>query len=306
MNRKYLYIVCVLLWGACGYVSSDIASETPSIQDIQQQLGENLPDGLQNLPINASNVPSEEEAKELLKNKCERLGGAGAYERVETAQEDFKSCVMSLVNVTELQQEMEEAKPTGDLDTVFRKYCRKSPIFTDCINNFTATLDPCLEEREKESKKIVQNITESLLGFLCFKEGDRIALFIAEGGPECLQSKQEEIQHCANTTVGKYMPATEGTGGPLSQIPLLVLDEKECQSIQQFQECMVSSLEKCSEPTPANIVESLFNFVVKMTPCQNMKAYSSEPSVRTSAASTVWRMPELFFTSVLLLARFVA
>lgn len=30
----------------------------------------------------------------------------------------------SLVNYTELLEEMEQAKPTGDLDNVFRKYCR--------------------------------------------------------------------------------------------------------------------------------------------------------------------------------------
>lgn len=41
--------------------------------------------------------------------------------------------------------------------------------------NYTSTLDVCLEESEKESKTIVQNVTEALLTFVCHDEGDRIA-----------------------------------------------------------------------------------------------------------------------------------
>lgn len=41
--------------------------------------------------------------------------------------------------------------------------------------NYTTTLDVCLEEGEKESKTIVQNVTEALLSFVCHDEGDRIA-----------------------------------------------------------------------------------------------------------------------------------
>lgn len=41
--------------------------------------------------------------------------------------------------------------------------------------NYTATLDVCLEEDEKESKTIVQNVTEALVSFVCHDEGDRIA-----------------------------------------------------------------------------------------------------------------------------------
>lgn len=37
--------------------------------------------------------------------------------------------------------------------------------------------------------------------------------------------------------------------------------------IQNLQQCIVTELEKCEEPTPANIVDSLFRFVRKQTPC---------------------------------------
>jgi len=47
---------------------------------------------------------------------------------LQAGKDEFRECIMSLVNITELQEEMEQAKPTGDLDTVFRKYCRYSTV----------------------------------------------------------------------------------------------------------------------------------------------------------------------------------
>jgi Protein of unknown function (DUF1397). len=40
----------------------------------------------------------------------------------------------------------------------------------------------------------------------------------------------------------------------------------------------VKALETCKEPTPANIVDSMFNFVHKMTPCAKVRAPSERKS----------------------------
>ncbi|KZC14568.1 27 kDa hemolymph protein, partial [Dufourea novaeangliae] len=144
-----------------------------------------------------------------------------------------------------------------------------------CVSNFTAAIEPCLEPAEKENKKIIQNITDSLLNFVCFKEGDRIALFISANGPECLQSKQQEIGNCVNATFGKYVPPIDPNSGSLvglDSLPTLVLGQKECGDISTVQGCIVKELEKCSDPTPANIVDSIFNFILRVTPCKDVMA----------------------------------
>lgn len=41
--------------------------------------------------------------------------------------------------------------------------------------NFTSTLDACLDEGEKDSKKLLQGVIEELLTFVCTGDGDRIA-----------------------------------------------------------------------------------------------------------------------------------
>lgn len=43
---------------------------------------------------------------------------------LQAGKEELLECYNNLVNVTELQAEVEKAKPSGDLDIVFRKYCR--------------------------------------------------------------------------------------------------------------------------------------------------------------------------------------
>jgi len=125
--------------------------------------------------FNASVMPNVEQAKNLFKEKCNKNGGPDAFENAQKAQAEMTECVRSLVNITELQVEMEKYKPTGDLDVVFKNYCDRRSHLRSCVYNFTNTVEHCLDEKEKKNKKIVMNITDSMLEFICFKQGDRIA-----------------------------------------------------------------------------------------------------------------------------------
>lgn len=125
--------------------------------------------------LNSSMTNALEEAKNLFKQKCDKNGGEHAFENANNAKDNLEQCLKSFVNITKLEEEMERYKPTGDLDIVFKNYCRKTPTLRKCVSNFTTAIEPCLEPEEKENKKIIQNITDSLLSFVCYKEGDRIA-----------------------------------------------------------------------------------------------------------------------------------
>lgn len=262
-------VLCIL-FGFLGYGKTQ--ENLPSAEDVLQQASNlvNHPD-INNLNISA--FPSIQETTNLFEQKCQKNGGPNAFQNAKRAQSEMEQCLKSLINMTELNAEMESAKPKGELDEVFKKYCRRSPIFKNCVNNFTTAIEPCLEEKERENKKIVLNITESILNFVCYKEGDRIALFIAAGGPDCFQSKQQEIQDCANATFGSYIPTTDPTTGALptlNSLPSLIFDDKECTDMNNLQDCVVRELEKCSDPTPANIMESIFRFIRKVTPCERL------------------------------------
>lgn len=76
-----------------------------------------LPPGFENISL-----PNIEDGKKLAREKCIKVSGSdAAYEQVEQSFGVFSECVMSIVNVTQLQDEIKQAEPTGDLDTVFNK-----------------------------------------------------------------------------------------------------------------------------------------------------------------------------------------
>lgn len=70
---------------------------------------------------------------------------------------------------------LEKAKPNGNLDLVFNKYCNKRSDALECVDEFTKSLDPCLSTEEKEQKVVFINITKSLLEFVCHENGNQIA-----------------------------------------------------------------------------------------------------------------------------------
>lgn len=94
-------------------------------------------------------------------------------------------------------------------------------------------------------------------------------VFIAEKGPECFSSKQDEVQNCVNATFHSYMPTEKLS---LENLPNLILTERECQDMEKLQKCIVNELENCEESTPANLVESLFKFIKNETLCATVTA----------------------------------
>lgn len=104
------------------------------------------------------------------------------------------------------------------------RYCRKRTIAVECMNNLTVAIEPCLDAQEVGHKKTFVNIFTNLLNFVCHKDGDQIALFIAEKGPECFKDKQEALTRCFNETFSEY--AVHNV--TLDTLPLLVVGAKEC------------------------------------------------------------------------------
>lgn len=96
-----------------------------------------------------------------------------------------------------------EVQTYTDVHPFFR-YCRKRTAALDCLTNFTSKLEPCLEPKELDGKLTVQKVFINLLNFICHKDGDQIALFVAEKGPECFKSTQNQLIDCVNGTFSKY------------------------------------------------------------------------------------------------------
>ncbi|KAG4075297.1 hypothetical protein HA402_003088 [Bradysia odoriphaga] len=269
-----------------GIISLSVAAATISSNEIDiDKLKSQLPEGIIPEGFNTSALPTADDAKKLFKEKCQKASNSDeAFQTAENASEVFRDCLTGLVDFEALQKEIETAQPNGDLDVVFNKYCRKRTIAIECMNVFTVAIEPCLDEKEVAGKTTFVKIFTNLLNFVCHKDGDQIALFIAEKGPECFNSKKDALITCINSTMSGYIPSETPT---VDNLPQLVMGVQQCNDMNTLQHCIVKELESCEESTPANLVESMFKFVRNETPCANMTLpNSSTLKANKSAAFT--------------------
>ncbi|CAH2107067.1 unnamed protein product [Euphydryas editha] len=204
-----------------------------------------------------------EQIKTIIKQTCTRNGAEDQADAVETTIKNFVDCLKGLFSVDTIKKEIEDAKPNGALDEVFKKYCAKAPELKTCLHTFTGGVTPCLDASIREHVNTINNGTDQLIDFVCYKDGDRIALFIAEGGPECFQEKANGIRQCVEH-------AKEGISSPEDIKKMSMIDQlqQHCNRFDQLSACVVKSLEECSTPTPGNMAESLFKYVRNSSLCK--------------------------------------
>ncbi|XP_047521064.1 27 kDa hemolymph protein-like isoform X1 [Pieris napi] len=199
------------------------------------------------------------QVKQVIADTCKRNGAEGKVDEITTTVHTFIDCVKGLFNLETIKKEIEEAKPNGALDEVFKKYCAKSPELKTCISTLIDGVSPCLDSSIRENIGTGKNATSQLIDFVCHKDGDRIALFIAEEGPQCFQEKTSAIRGCAEK-------AKEGITG-VEAVKKLTIDE-QCAKFDSLTSCIVKALEECTSPTPGNMAESLFRYMKNGSPCK--------------------------------------
>ncbi|EDW25925.1 GL14229 [Drosophila persimilis] len=139
MNQYALMAVCLM--AALGAILLEVqANPSPAVATPQlspSQLGglsaQFLPPEYRNTNI------SVEDLKRMYREKCKKVTGAENatfYQEIEKAAAKMSACISGVANLTALQAEMEEAKPLGELDTVFHKYCLRAPEAEACVKEF--------------------------------------------------------------------------------------------------------------------------------------------------------------------------
>lgn len=137
-----------------------------------------------------------------------------------------------LANIEMLAQ-CAEVRSLWSILCLILRYCRRRGAAIDCLKNLTHKVEPCLEPKEIEGVNTIVKIFTNLLNFVCHKDGDQIALFVSEKGPECFKSKQEKLIACVNSTFSKYAtPENEKKFKNITQateLPEFVIGEEQCQ-----------------------------------------------------------------------------
>uniref|UniRef100_A0A1B0B9B6 Uncharacterized protein n=1 Tax=Glossina palpalis gambiensis TaxID=67801 RepID=A0A1B0B9B6_9MUSC len=198
-------------------------------------------------------------ADQYLKNQCvKNLGntiGISAYRNIEKESEKLKTCLNGYLNFTKLQTELSNGDSRNNLKPVFSEYCRKKVDLTKCIENFSKELTPCLDKNDRELQKDSMRMIGKLFQFLCLNNGNQIALFITNGGPECVERHYKDIDKCIKPHIKEF-----------DRPPFTI---KKCKNVNDMEKCILNKLNTCPNKTAANIVQGLFRHMKKDTMCRN-------------------------------------
>ncbi|ENN74984.1 27 kDa hemolymph glycoprotein [Dendroctonus ponderosae] len=219
--------------------------------------------------------------EKALQDKCQK---ADADPDLQGPKAAVQACLDLYVNVTQVQQELQVASQSGSMDEVFGKYCRQFPQVYQCLQNGTLSLRRCLSTKEAAHLDRGLAVLQEMQEFMCVKDGDRLALFVAEGGVQCLTEQQEPLQACFNST-----GLAEDGADPSLALLEAVASPKACSDFDSLRGCVNEALEHCKDTTPANIIDATFKFLKKQIDCN-----ATEPvAVQTVQAAAAGAAPYL-------------
>lgn len=113
------------------------------------------------------------ERKNLLEIKCSKRNVT--YTDVVQRVNNFLQCVSGVVNITTLYEEITLGILFGTLKGVFSKYCAKKNVLTQCISDLVVAVKPFLEPKEVRAAEILKNVTNNIITYVCYEEGNYTA-----------------------------------------------------------------------------------------------------------------------------------
>jgi len=216
--------------------------------------------------------------------RCLEIGGKEVLDAYLAEQEQLVYCVMDQFNLEELEREIQEKQKQGDLDEVFQKYCRSHiPAARSCLQSFLEVSQQCLRPQDRPGLNVTLRMVDQAIAFTCHRQGDRIALFMAEQGTQCVTEHKEQILACINQSV----PEVFNTYNNLHKYKMhfYVFQQQNCRKGDAIMQCVESSLMKCPDPTPSNLVHGLLQAMKEGTPCA-LSSGRSAHAHHTQGAST--------------------
>lgn len=283
--------------------------ETSSLKDSLADLNDSRVNAVlkmgqefENLTIDLVGAPDLNPNGNYFQQICAKNNKSEKYPEVVQAVKNLRKCFGDVVSYAELPAKIKKSKPYGELDTVFKEYCQKTDTIQSCVHYFLHDIDVCLDNNvELWGRYAVERMSETLLKFVCENEGDHIALFISEKGPDCILSKQEGIKKCVgdfykpvddaefNEALELYANRTLNSSERHVQLATQ-LDLKNCRLLHKARKCIVNELTTCSGSTPANVVDSIFNLLHNESECSvwSMKDLDPDFSGGTSLFTSLF------------------
>lgn len=206
-------------------------------------------------------------------DRCKATAGDEALQDIKDSIGGLMECVGKHIKMAKLQREVNVSIARGELDVVFKKYCKKRDKLVACAEEVFTKLERCTNDQEKQDLNVTRKVIDAGIDFVCHNDGDRIALFMAEKGEECLKNHSKDIQKCIEDKVPEIKKSKENPDS--INIETFTINEENCKKLDAMQQCVVEHTSKCDDETPSNILGSLISEMLRVTPCSQTSSAST-------------------------------
>jgi len=218
--------------------------------------------------------------------RCLEVGGRDVLTRYVREQEQLLWCIISNVNIQLIQEEVESRKKTGDIDEFFANYCRTEiPTILGCISRFLSVSQECLVPRERAGLNTSMAMVEAGLDYICHNQGERLALFMASKGLECVTESRDAMLSCVHSSPSLKRGQSRQAA---SRMHFYVFQKENCRKGDAIISCVEKTLLECGDPTPANLVDGLLHAMKAETPCPSLAPPLASLSCFTSFSLLVF------------------
>ncbi|XP_018006859.1 uncharacterized protein LOC108664703 [Hyalella azteca] len=218
------------------------------------------------------------------KDKCREEHGPAVLKEIEDAPGQLMECVLQYVKLDKLQIEVNRSMARGNLDRVFKKYCGYRDDILYCVDTMLTTFQTCMTAQQLVDVNVTRRAVDAAINFTCHDDGDRIALFMAEQGVECVREHKDGIRTCIEDRVPSVKTSIDDPDS--LSLDHIVINEQQCEKLNAMHSCVVQEAEKCSDPTPANILDALIVQMLKVTPCWGFRAAEQSAAKEVKDASS--------------------
>lgn len=179
---------------------------------------------------------------------------------------EFKACFEKQVNISTFVEEAMEAFLENKIPGFTKKHCAKVPAIVNCMDNFVESVQHCFEPGRQEDLRTTASAIKAALDFVCYRDGERVLIFLREEGIECYDQENTELYKCINESSPEDF--TNFTApGELGFIASLSYDDKLCSHARKVSDCLYTAMTRCSKRQPSLIMEALTKTILKKTPC---------------------------------------
>lgn len=280
MNRIGVFLGILLIASFCSHIGCQDDNEEYEDYDIMSiAFGHRVSESIGSLQSSVG--PSIDKIAEVLEEKCKKkIGNDTAYDAIlQDGRLSMEDCSSALVEADEFMNEIR-----GEI--VFNKQCaERASAAVDCLQNAIVVFTPCLESEEIEGSKVLVKMATNVLDYVC-RNVDQLTSFVANRGPECFEQQKNELIICMNKTSFSFN--SQWLSNTSYLLPWLFTGNDQCSGIDTVQNCVVETVSKCEDTTPANLhlINSMFESARIGTPCARLITTTSNEELSSTTSSS--------------------